>query len=198
MTMKTEIQTNLEKNLERVGGLVKLYQDSADGQGRRPVGSADLLRSAVVFLHATLEDVLRSCQEWKWPQASEEYFEKVPFAGTKGKTTTTLLQLAKHRTKSVQDLIDEAVAESLERSNFNNLGEIKTALGRIGAAESVLDPYGAFLEPMMRRRHHIVHRADRNEMRGAGHHAARPISRDDVTAWRDAVRGFCTDLLATL
>jgi len=98
----------------------------------------------------------------------------------------TLPQLAKQRTKSVQDILNEAVEEYLSQSNFNTLGEIKKALGRIGAEEAVLGPYGAFLEPMMRRRHHIVHRADRNDKQGAEQHAARSIAQDDVTAWRDA------------
>ena len=94
MLMKTEIQTNLEKNLERVGGLVKLYRDSADGQGRRPVAAGDILRSAVVFLHASQEDLLRSALQWRWPLAASEHFERLSLAGFSG-DKFSLAQLAR-------------------------------------------------------------------------------------------------------
>ena len=39
------------------------------GQGRRSVQDTDILRAAVVLLHATLEDLLRSLADWKLPTA---------------------------------------------------------------------------------------------------------------------------------
>jgi len=41
-------------------------------RARQPVTEVDLLRAAVVFLHATLEDALRSALEWKWPETCIE------------------------------------------------------------------------------------------------------------------------------
>lgn len=195
--MKTEIQTNLEKNLERVGGLVKLYQDSADGKGRRPVAAGDILRSAVVFLHASQEDLLRSSLQWKWPLAASEHFEKLSLAGFSGERFS-LAQLTSHRHKSVQQVLEESVKVSLERSTYNNSRDLRQALDRLGVAHSVLAPHGSALDAMMRRRHLIVHRADRNETRGRGHHMARSLSTATVEHWQEAVRAFGADLLAAL
>jgi hypothetical protein len=67
--MKSEIEIRFKSNLERVDHLVALYDTATTGPGRRPVDKSDILRSAVVFLHATLEDFLRSLLEWKLPTA---------------------------------------------------------------------------------------------------------------------------------
>ena len=61
--MKPEIEHRFADNLTRVESLVAAYdtQVAARGAaGRVAVPTADLLRAAVVFLHATLEDLLRS------------------------------------------------------------------------------------------------------------------------------------------
>ena len=59
--MREEIEARYVLNLQRVRKLVQVYRDLAGpGSGRRPVETVDLLRSAVVFLHAALEDVLRT------------------------------------------------------------------------------------------------------------------------------------------
>lgn len=195
--MKMEIQDRLLRNLERVDGLLGLYRTLGGGQGRRAIGTGDLLRSAVVFLHATLEEVLRSCLEWRWPEAGDDHFVDIPFAGGKA-TRITLGQLAAQREKTVRLVLEEAIRAYLARSNFNNLGEIRKALVRIGADADFLGAYAPHLETMMRRRHHIVHRADRNEMRGRGQHAALSIAEGDVTTWRESVRGFSRDLLARI
>lgn len=57
--MKPEIQNSFNGNLEHVEHLVALYETVTAGSGRRPVNTSDILRSAVVSLHATLEVFLR-------------------------------------------------------------------------------------------------------------------------------------------
>ena len=70
-TVVDGIGKQFEANLDRVRNLVNLYSASfGKGQGRRPGPDADILRAAVVLLHATLEDLLRSLAEWKIPTAS--------------------------------------------------------------------------------------------------------------------------------
>jgi hypothetical protein len=48
---------------------------------------------------------------------------------------------------------------------------------------------------MMKRRHWIVHRADRNTEKGTGHHPARSLQRATVSTWADAVEDFGSALL---
>jgi hypothetical protein len=50
---------------------------------------------------------------------------------------------------------------------------------------------------MMKRRHWIVHRADRNDSQGSGHYKARSLQKPTVERWLNAVKEFGLDVLAT-
>jgi hypothetical protein len=193
--MKSEIENRFNDNLERVEHLLALYETLTTGPGRRPVGTSDILRSAVVFLHATLEDFLRGLLEWKLPSAQASYLRDIPLTGKKPRSSFTLEDLAPFRESNVEDLISRSFADHLERSNFNDPGEVSSVLESIGLMRSLLDPYRDKLGPMMKRRHWIVHRADRNKATGSGQHAALGLQRATVETWSNAVRQFGTSLL---
>lgn len=194
--MKAEIEARLEVNLRRVQRLMELYTASSSGQGRRQVAQTDLLRAAIVLLHATLEDVVRSMSEWKLPLVRDnKIFGDINLAGTKS-SKFTLADIASHRGKSIDDLIRESVLESLKRSNYNNPGEIEQAIEAVGLSKNLLDPYRSLLGPMIQRRHWIVHRADQNVASGSGHHPTQTIDKATVQEWYDAVQNFSKGLLA--
>ena len=193
--MKTEIENRFNGNLERVGHLVEIYETLTTGPGRRPVDTSDILRSAVVFLHAALEDFLRSLLEWKLPSAQASYLKDIPLKGKKPRSTFTLDDLAHFRGSNIDDLISHSIADHLERSNFNTPGDISSVLESIGLMRSLLDPYRDKLGPMMKRRHWIVHRADRNNATGSGQHAALGLQKATVEAWSIAVRQFGSSVL---
>jgi hypothetical protein len=50
----------------------------------------------------------------------------------------------------------------------------------------------------MKRRHWIVHRADRNQAQGSGQFAAQSLAPDSVKLWLVAVDAFGRDVLALL
>jgi len=91
-----------------------------------------LFRAAVVLLHATSEDLLRSLCEWKMPGANPEAFGDVPLVGTRGKTRFGLSELAAFRGKTVDEIITKSICGFLERSSFNHPGDLKDALEKIG------------------------------------------------------------------
>jgi hypothetical protein len=126
--MRDEMQSRLDQNLDRVQSLVELYERQAgSGPGRRGVKDADLLRAAVVFLHATLEDLLRTLLARRWPLTNmAELLDKIPFAWKKDKLS--LSELVPHRDRKVSEIIEDAVESYLETSNFNNVGDVKEAL----------------------------------------------------------------------
>jgi hypothetical protein len=103
--------------------------------------------------------------------------------------------LASFRGSHVDDLISRSVADHLERSNFNDPGEVGSVLESIGLMRSLLDPYRDKLGPMMKRRHWIVNRADRNKATGSGQHAALGLQKATVETWSNAVRQFGTSVL---
>lgn len=196
--MKIEIHERFTQILNRVNHLIEVYAVMASGQGRRDVETTDILRAAVVFLHATLEDLLRSLLEWRLPTAAPEHLKEVPLEGKKARTSFTLDELAVHRGKTVDDLIARSVSANLEDSNFNHPGEIERVLEKIGLPKNLVDSYRNQLGPMMKRRHWIVHRADRNTAIGIGHHPARSLQQAAVRAWRRALEEFGSLVLSKL
>lgn len=197
--MRAEIADRFQDNLDRVRGLVQAYVNASDGAGRRPVGTTDVLRAAVVFLHAALEDLVRSALEWKLPSASAEHLKEIPLAGVGRREKFALSDLASHRGKTVDQVIEESVSASLGDSNFNNPGELDRTLEKLGIPGSLLTPsFRRQLGPLMQRRHWIVHRADRNHTEGRGHHAARPLPKGTVEGWIGAVEEFGKALLKAL
>jgi hypothetical protein len=197
MAVRDDIRVRFQDNLGRVRIMVQAYESSAGkGKGRRSVKQTDLLRAAVVLLHATLEDLLRSVCEWKMPSANPEVFSDVPLVGTRGKTRFGMQELASFRGHSVDEVIDRSVSEFLESSSFNHPGNIKEALERAGLDSAFVSNFGRSLAPMMSRRHLIAHRADRNPSKGPGHHPATSLGNATVTHWAEVVQRFGDELLS--
>jgi hypothetical protein len=171
--------------------MVATYESGAGkGKGRRSVEQTDLLRAAVVLLHATLEDLLRSLCEWKMPGANPEAFSEVPLVGTRGRTRFGLPELATFRGSTVDDLITQSINEFLEKSSFNNPGDLKIALEKIGVGAHLVNQDAPVLAAMMTRRHWIAHRADRNPRKGRGHHLAASLANAAVIRWVESVERF--------
>ena len=108
--VKDEISRRFVVNLARVRGLITSYEQALPGvQGRPTVATTDILRGAVVFLHASLEDLLRSILEWKLPStAKPEHLDDVPLDGERLRKYT-LGDVARHPGTTVDDLIDRSV-----------------------------------------------------------------------------------------
>ena len=153
--------------MARVRNLIALYDAvRGEGQGRRPVRAADILRSAVVFNHAAIEEVFRGLVAWKFPMAGEGVLNDIPLVGVAdhGRAEKFFLgKLANHRMKTVQDLINESIDAHLSNFTVNNVADVCSILTKIGVAPSHVGAEFPPLTEMFARRHHIVHQADRNE-----------------------------------
>jgi len=195
--LKDEIDTRRQRNLDRVRALVATYTSlRGAGQGRRNVQQSDVLRAAVVFLHATLEDFLRSLQQWKLPLAGEDSLNNVALTGQQGRPERFLLgKLAGFRGKTVEELINLSVTEHLGRSTYNNASEIAAALTGVGVNPQLVNQYFPALDSLMKRRHNIVHRADENVAIGRGHFRAMTISVAAVNDWVAVTDAFTRDVL---
>ncbi|TFW17554.1 hypothetical protein [Duganella callida] len=182
--MKQEISDRFDLNIARVKNLVAIYNTylSGPGAGRRGHQKTDVLRAATVFLHASLEDVLRSLAYWKLPTAAAGELDKIPFAGGTA-MKISLGSLSAHSGKTVSAVIKESVDASLERSNYNNSTEVCGLLISIGLDTVPVQPYLSTLELAMARRHQIVHRADANPAGGKGNHSVASISTATLGAW---------------
>ncbi len=198
MTEREEIEEQFRANVERVRGLVTLYEGIVSGgPGRKPVPVADLLRAAVVLLHATLEDLLRSLAEWRLPGAPAASLADIWFAGSrKSKEKLDLGDLTDFRGQTIDSVIARSVKAHLERSSYNHPGEIVEILDKIGVSYTIPTPQRNALAALMSRRHQIAHRADRNPLSGAGHQMAVSISASIVNSWISVVEQVGTEILA--
>ncbi len=138
--------------------------------------SNEILR-AVVANHAYLEDFLRTLALTFLPIADEKALDGIPLAGGQFERAEkfSLGKLTRHRGKTVNDLIKESVSAYMERSTFNSVTETMSFLESIGLKlaskkdenSPLVPPFDPamlpVLEKMMRRRHHIVHRADKDK-----------------------------------
>jgi hypothetical protein len=187
------------ENAARVSSLIALYNGLANAPDR--LNREDILRAAVVFLHASLEDFLRGLAASYLPLADENALNAVPFVGTKpsGRAEKFLLgRLAAHRGKMVDDVLRESVEQHLERSNFNSTEEIAALLLALGYDLAPMRPLFPSLDAMMIRRHQIVHRADRMASSGGLAGATVPLTPAEVNVWSEATSRFVGRALTQL
>jgi len=196
--MKAQIEQRFKENIGRVKNMVEIYQShiQGSGSGRRGHLQTDVLRAATVFLHASLEDLLRSLSYWKLPEAGKETIDKIPLIGSQGNPKKFLLgELVGHKGKSVDALIKESVDQYLERSNYNNVEEVSGNLASIGINPANVNEDFSILEELMGRRHQIVHRADIDSTGGQGKHRVRSISVSQIEKWVQSVENFGSAVL---
>lgn len=199
--MIQSIRSNFTQNKARVDSLVALFEvhPDAQGRGRAKARTLDILRASVVFLHAALEDVLRSIAEFRLPLASAEALNEIPFIGSGPNPKKVLLgELAPHRGKTIDALIHASVKEHLKQSNYNDTTQIAGLITQAGLPAPSFQKYFSSLQQMMERRHAIVHRADRKPVGGSGNHNITTIHQNTVKAWIKAVDDFVLKLLADL
>lgn len=189
--MDQEISALFDRNIARVENLVSLY--GKKGPGRKNAKDTDILRAAVVLLHASMEDFLRSLLISKIADFDRETLNKFPLPNLGGKAPQKFLlgNLAEHRGKTVDALIVDAVTVHLEQfSSFNSLGDVKKALNQCGIENKVVEDQGfGVLPDMINRRHNIVHKADRNEnIGGQGNHHVKSIAAHSLNKYVAAVK----------
>lgn len=211
MASDNDFQQRFTANLERVSALLSAdvgVRTLGDMTGSSPVAdpgrsvAAELLRAAVVLLHASLEDVLRSVEELRLPTCSPEVFRDfgfvLPSAPNKRPTKVTLPELLEYRGQSIEDVLRATIREYLSTTNYNSATEVVVTLRRVGLSSTVAEQHAAELEVLMRRRHWIAHRADHDASAPPGVCRTRAVAAGDVVEWRDAVSAVGYDVLAQL
>jgi len=183
-------------NMARIGALL-LGLDALPASLIReaPEIRDDILRAAVVFLHATLEEFLRTVASFLLPQASEETLNTIPLLGSRDLLRPEkffLGRLIHHRGRTVDEVIEGSVREHLLRVSFNDPGDVKRLLHSCGIATELIDGVLPAIGEMMARRHQIVHQADIPPWSVA----PAPIDRADVAKWQKAVEDVALSVTA--
>lgn len=194
-----EIVFTFDKNFERLNNLLQLYETISTGKGRKPTNTIDLLRATVVLTHSTLEDFLRSVMLWRLPNADKDVISTIPLIGTGTKNTFDFGKLLPHKSKTVEEIITLSVREYLNSRSFNNTEQITGSLNSVNISinDEMRQTFRA-LDEMIKRRHNIVHQADRESKKGKGYHRIKSLSHQTVSSWRDAVDKFVKEVIKNL
>ena len=175
--MVTAIYERTLENINRVRNLVKIYERIKDDKSEH---NTDVLRAAVVLLHAALEDCLRSLSYSKLPFALPSELHKTEYKIQLGR-------VAEYREKTVDELIKDVVFEYLGRATYNSSGDISKALKSLAITSEKFDL--SQLDTAIKRRHGIVHRADRIDREEEVGKVA-PIQTTHVLKWVEEVERF--------
>jgi hypothetical protein len=181
--------------IDRVRNLVAIYEVtlSTSRRGRKPIGSTDVLRAAVVLLHAGMEEFLRELIRFDWPHSTEEVLNQVPLRGQGWRTRPEkffLGRLTAFRNETVESVINNSIREYLETTNFNNSTEIAATLKSLGIDPACAVKLYPAIDDLTARRHRIVHKGDKNSSQGKGQHSTSSLSVSKVNKWADSVNEF--------
>ena len=158
----------------------------------------DVLRLAVVFIHAMLEDFLRTLAIGLLPSLDERFLDQVALPGQSRPRAEkfSLGRLANFRGKTVDELIVIAVEKHLETSNFNNTSDIAKFLSALGLQiTSAISDTFPDLAKLLGRRHQIVHRGDHLESQNATLGPLRDIAASDLVKWLTSLTEFISAVL---
>jgi hypothetical protein len=162
------VEERFRLNMGRINDLAKLiFSDIDPLRAAKPFQSegarADILRTVVVFLHATFEDVLRTMARQRIAAAKSQVLDKIPLVGTSDSGRAEKFHLGalnEHRGKTVDQLIQESVENYLNRESFGSCGDVEEVLNQMGLDTTPFKPLYSDLDRMMKTRHRIVHEAD--------------------------------------
>ncbi|HEY0137961.1 MAG TPA: hypothetical protein VGB85_27940 [Nannocystis sp.] len=195
MDPKQHLRARIARNLQRVRGLIAASTRLAAMDGPVSEEPADILRAAVVLLHATMEDVLRTLEEVALEPASPATLKAFGIEyGRKKPEKLALWELAeKYGGASISDVVRLATVVYLDGQTYNNGDELAGVLGRLKIVpKPLLDRFAGDLEGMMRRRHRIVHRTDLSGSRVGDSLSllTETLHPDEVLSWIETVDQF--------
>jgi hypothetical protein len=153
----------------------------------------DLLRAAVVLLHASLEDYLRAVAAAYLRFAPATVINDVPLLGVSRDRPEKFLlgALVEHQNLGVGELIALSVERHLERSTFSSSREIAALLGHLDVQLDNVRPFFGSLDALAARRHLIVHRCDfRGNSPSPHEFDLLPIEPAEVSQWAETVSNF--------
>ena len=189
------------ENMVRVSNLIAAAQKLATQNVNDAESADDVLRAAVMFLHSSMEEIIRNLYLYKLPSVGQEALNKIPFVTQEGahRSKGILLgDLYRYQGFFVDNVIRESINNYVNTLNINNAEQLAECLK---LAEIQVEPLRQFfsqLNSLMKRRHQIVHQMDRaNELDPL----SGPINQIDATLvsdWKQALEGFADTLFKSV
>lgn len=198
MTNMAEFESR--ENLSRVNSLIESFNALEANNLGDPLHRKDILRACVVFLHSTIEELVRNLFISKLPDSSISVLNELPYSGygptnrTKGILLGDLLH--NHRGNFVDNVILESINAYVDVLNINNTGHLCTQLEKINIDLAPCRELFPDLNSLMKRRHQIVHQMDRENSLDPNTHPVANIDLAEVRVWHGATESFIDCVLA--
>ena len=207
----TEAYETYQENIKRVKNFITLYENATQGTGagRKGVKETDILRAGVVFLHSTLEEYLRTIilnAKKEMLTQNKDLFQKVlgnvALPGdNSGKSTGKkygLIDFWDQKDKTIMEVISESLDDKVGYLTFNEYSQIVGSLQERGVRLDKNYNVDGLIDNYIKRRHKIVHEADKNATSGRGNFHSSPINTKTLNAWIDAVDAMVIDIQAMI
>jgi hypothetical protein len=188
------------ENQRRVENLMSAAKDLSVGPPAQIELSQDVLRAAVVFLHSSLEEVIRNLYVQRLPNVqNRESLNKIPLLTDPPNirpAQVLLGQLAQFRGQFVENVIVRSIEAYVSSFNLNNTTQLAQSLQLLEIEVARLEEYFPELNRLMARRHQIVHQMDRTNELDPLTVPLSPIDVVTVSRWKLTLEEFATALFA--
>ncbi|UZW61543.1 HEPN domain-containing protein [Lysobacter enzymogenes] len=184
-------------NMERVEHLIGAARQLGRIEGDSTPQVEDVLRAAVVFMHGTLEEVVRSLYLLRLPNASASTLDKIPFAAHNPKHRDKAIKLGELKNFAgllVDNVIWESINRHVDSMSINNSDMLNSCLQLAGIKTEPLSGHMPELNNLMKRRHKIAHQMDRDNQYDPGQASPIAIDFERVELWKSTLTAFMADL----
>lgn len=184
-------------NISRAKNLISASKQLEGSSAESARLSHDVLRAAVVFLHASLEEVIRNLYVQRLPNSSPDHLSQIPLItdGASSRSAKFMLgDLVPFRGEFVENVIIKSVEAYVDTFNLNNATQLANCLELAELPTEPLRQHFSALHDLMQRRHQIVHQMDRSDELDP---LTVPLSSIDalvVERWAQALEDFVNDL----
>lgn len=189
------------ENMQRAQTLIRIYKNLAEAQRDKAViHYTDILRSAVIFMHAALEELIRSLIIVTYANAPQIEIDKVPlFSQRRSRQAEKFLlgALIEHKHLTVDQIIQKSVESYFQNQTFNNRADLARAMEIIGLKKEAVKNLLPTLDVMLDRRHQIVHRVDRPKSKDNQWIRATSLSPRHVEKWAITTLEFGSHLITS-
>ena len=188
------------ENQRRVENLISAAKDLSVGPPAQIELSQDVLRAAVVFLHSSLEEIVRNLYVQRLPNVqNRESLNRIPLLTDPPNirpTQVLLGQLAQFRGQFVENVIVRSIEAYVSSFNLNNTTQLAQSLQLLEIEVVKLEEYFPELNRLMARRHQIVHQMDRTNEFDPLTVPLSPIDVISVSRWKLTLEEFASALFA--
>lgn len=187
------------ENLSRVDNLIKLYETLLHSNIASENERSEILRSVVVFLHSTIEELVRNLFIERLPNQSREVLDEIPFSihtsshRAKGILLGELIK--SYNGRFIENILLESINSYVDAMNVNNTTQLSIQLSKVGINISDVSAEFASIDALMARRHQIVHQMDRSDPLDPHSSPISEIGLSEVSMWRNSVSNlviYCT------